>query len=243
MIQHKRFTPQIDLDVLWRHEGCELNGRQPSKASQRLAARLQPEAISLVDPVAHFSFFRVRECQNRTLFLENEIVLTGGFVEHLLGNAQEIGVIICTVGSALDAQAKKYFEAGKPAHGYLLDALGIVSLGTLAEQARAHVEAIVNARGLEASTPISPGHADWKLSEQQVLFSLLPSSETGIHLSDSFVMQPKKSLSMVVGLGRGMITHAEGSQCEYCPLKKTCPYRRLPGDSWYPTHNPLEEVL
>jgi len=243
MIQRKRFMPEIDLDVLWRHEGCELQGRKPSPASQRLAARLQPEAVSLLDPVAYFGFFHVRECQNRHLYLENELALTGGLVKHLLGEAREIGVIVCTVGPALEARAKEYFAMGKPAHGYLLDALGTVSLGTLAERARAYVESKANARGLEASTPISPGHADWPLSEQEVLFSLVPPSDTGVHLSPSFVMRPRKSLSMAVGLGRGMITHAEGSQCEYCPLKKTCPYRRLPGDPWYPTRSPGEEVV
>ena len=58
------------------------------------------------------------------------------------------------------------------------------------------------ARGLQASTPISPGHADWALAEQRVLFVLLPDAETGVTLTQTFLMYPRKSLGMVVGLGK-----------------------------------------
>jgi hypothetical protein len=242
MIQVKNFTPEIDLEILWRFEDRSMGQGRPSIASQKLATKLLPEVISLVKPVAYVGFFPVLGSNKRCLELENGLALTGGFVDHILGGAQEIAVIVCTIGPTLEEHAKEYFGRGHPARGYLLDALGIVALGNLAEDARRYTEEQINQRGLQASTPISPGHADWALSEQQILFELVPTSETGVLLNSSYLMQPHKSLSMVLGMGKQMITQADGSQCEYCPLVKTCTYRRIPSDPWYPSTYPNKEA-
>lgn len=241
MIQVLEFVPKLDLETLWRHEGGAMGRGQPSIASQNLAARMLSEAVNLAKPVAYVGFFPVNGFSKRRLELENGFALTGGLVAHLLGEAQEIAVLVCTIGQALEERAREYFTKGKPAQGYILDALGTVALGNLAEDARSHTEAQVNQRGLQASTPISPGHADWALSEQQVLFKLVPTNQTAVLLNASFLMRPRKSLTMVLGLGKEMITHKEASQCEYCALTKTCAYRRVPGDSWYPSPYPNKE--
>ncbi|MFC1879476.1 hypothetical protein ACFLZW_06140 [Chloroflexota bacterium] len=242
MIINLEFAPSLDLGILWRFEDSSMGLSRPSKASQKLAEKILPEVIDLVKPTAYIGFFPVQGFANRRLELENGLALTGGFIAHILGEAQEIAVIVCTIGNELEVRAKEYFAGGRPARGYILDALGTVALGNLAEDARSYTEARINERGLQASTPISPGHADWALSEQQILFKMLPTRETGVLLNSSFLMQPRKSLTMVLGLGKKMLTHAEGSQCEYCGLAKTCTYRRVPGDPWYPIKVPSEEA-
>jgi hypothetical protein len=237
-----RFPSEIDLDLFWRFEGAGSGERQPSQASRRMAARLLPEALSLAGPVAYYQSFAVHAAQKMCLVLENGACLSGRLVGNLLGGAQEVIILVCTLGAALENRASQYFAEGFPARGYLLDGLGTVALGRLAETARREIEASAQARGLQASTPISPGHADWRLAEQRVLFDLLPSRETGVTLTQTYLMVPRKSLSMAVGLGEKMITHTEGTQCQYCSLQKTCTYRRLPGDEWYPVRSPIEEA-
>jgi hypothetical protein len=243
MITQMRFSPEIDLDLFWRFEGVKSGEqRQPSRASQRTAARLLPEALSLARPVAFSQSFGVRITQKKRLELENGACFTGGLVGHLLDGSQEVVVMICTLGPGLENRASQYFSEGHPARGYLLDRLGILALGALAERARQEIEFSARGRGLQTSTPISPGHADWPLAEQRVLFDLLPSTETGVALTQSHLMNPNKSLSMVVGLGENMITYADASQCQYCPLQKTCTYCHLPGDEWYPVLSTIEEA-
>ena len=227
------FPPEFDLDLFWHFEGVKSGGQQPSRASQRMAARLLPEALSLANPMAYFQSFGVRRIQKKCLELENRTCFTGGLVGRLLGGSQEVVVLICTLGPAMENRASQYFSEGYPARGYLLDRLGTLALGALAERARQEIEFSAQARGMKSSTPISPGHADWPLAEQRVLFDLLPSKETGVALTQSHLMKPNKSLSMVIGLGEKIITHTEASQCQYCPLKKTCTYCHLPGNEWY----------
>lgn len=241
MIKTLEFAPSLNLEVLWRFEGSAMGKEQPSNAAQKLATSLLPQAVKLIKPVAYVGFFPVKGFYKRRLELENGLTLTGGFVSHILGEAQEIAVLVCTIGQALEEHAKECFDKGQPARGYILDGLGTVALGNLAEDARRNIEVQVNQRGLQTSMPISPGHADWALSEQQVLFQMVPTRDTGVILNSSFLMQPRKSITMVVGLGKKMITHAEGSQCEYCALAKTCTYRRVPGDPWYPSTYPNKE--
>lgn len=237
-----RFPCEIDLDLFWRFEGVASSERLPSRAAQRMATQLLPEALSLASPAVYYQDVGVRTVQKKRLELVNGVCLSGGLVGHLMGGAQEVVVLVCTLGAALENRASQYFAEGYPARGYLLDGLGTVALGMLAERARRETETSAQARGLQASTPISPGHADWPLAEQRVLFDLLPSREIGVTLTQTYMMAPRKSLSMAIGVGDYLLTHAEGSQCQYCSLQKTCTYRRMPGDEWYPARNPIEEA-
>lgn len=72
---------------------------------------------------------------------------------------------------------------------------------------------------------ISPGSLeDWPIEEQRPLFSILgdPKGVTGIHLSDSLLMAPTKSVS-----GICFPTEVSFSSCQLC-LREICPSRRAP---------------
>jgi hypothetical protein len=65
MIQVKNFTPEIDLEILWRFEDRSMGQGRPSIASQKLATKILPEAINLVKPVAYVGYFPVLRSKKR----------------------------------------------------------------------------------------------------------------------------------------------------------------------------------
>ncbi|MFW5985059.1 MAG: vitamin B12 dependent-methionine synthase activation domain-containing protein [Halanaerobiaceae bacterium] len=82
---------------------------------------------------------------------------------------------------------------------------------------------------IEKIVSMNPGSADkevWPLDQQQVLFSLLGEVEKaiGVHLTDSYLMVPNKSVS-------GIYFPRDESliNCEYC-TRQDCPSRRAPHD-------------
>lgn len=93
----------------------------------------------------------------------------------------------------------------------------------LAERIRVEVS-------LEKTSTMNPGSGDrslWPIEEQRPLFKLLGSIETaiGVHLTDSFLMLPNKSVS-----GFYYKTDKESHNCQLCK-REHCPNRQKTFDS------------
>ena len=75
---------------------------------------------------------------------------------------------------------------------------------------------------------MSPGRlVNWPLSEQAALFTLLgdPHEAIGVHLTDSYLMVPTKSVS-----GVRFPTEQSFESCQLCPRER-CHGRKAPYDS------------
>ena len=80
-------------------------------------------------------------------------------------------------------------------------------------------------RGLFLRPRFSPGYGDFSISCQQDLCRALAAEKTvGITLTESFMMNPSKSVTAVIGAGRAFLP-CGGSGCGTCG-KKDCMYRR-----------------
>ena len=213
-----RFT----LDDVWQNEN---GGRPPRPALQRMGEELFPEAQSLVKPAAVFDRFPVRSVGHNKITFANGEALRGPDIARMLGPAKEVFVAAVSIGSALEDRASQYFADGERARGYLLDCLGTATMTSLVQQVCARFESLAAPSGFPLGFPISPGDEGWPLAEQRVLFRMLPTDLIGLSLTDSCVMLPKKSVSFVVGLGPGIQTAAESSQCDYCSARETCRFR------------------
>lgn len=82
MIMQMNLPPEFDLDLFWHFEGVKSGGQQPCRASQRIAARLLPEASCLANPVVYFQSFEVRCIQKKCLELENGVCFSGRKDDH-----------------------------------------------------------------------------------------------------------------------------------------------------------------
>jgi hypothetical protein len=60
-----------------------------------------------------------------------------------------------------------------------------------------------------------------------VIFSLLDTGPIGVALSESMVMSPIKSLSLIVGIGPGPLGVEGASNCDFCTIRERCAHRRL----------------
>jgi hypothetical protein len=77
---------------------------------------------------------------------------------------------------------------------------------------------------LKTSMPLNPGMVGWPVEKgQPEIFLLLDSEQIQVSLTDSCMMTPNKSLSIVIGLGSKVTS--VGSSCDYCTLKGICKYQ------------------
>ncbi len=217
-----RFT----LEDVWQNEN---RGRPPRPELKRLGEELFLEAQNLVRPAAIFDLFPVQKVGHNKITLSNGESLRGPDIARFLAPAKQVFVAAVSIGSALEDRASRYFGDGERARGYLLDCMGTATMTNLVQQVCMRLESLAAPSGDPLGFPISPGDEGWPLAEQRVLFKMLPTNLIGLSLTDSCVMLPKKSVSFVVGLGPGVQTAAETSQCDYCSARESCRFKHTHG--------------
>jgi hypothetical protein len=180
----------------------------------------------LLETAVAYESYTVAEITDSHLKVEgSDAVLHGSVFSHLIADAQELTALVCTAGPKIEKRAAEYFDQGESLRGLFLDGIGSAAVGALGSRACSIISKAAEERGLHTGSPISPGGPRFTVAEQWPLFRLAPADEIGVRLSDSGLMIPRKSISMVIGIGEKMPTWTHAESCDHCNLGHTCPYR------------------
>ena len=182
----------------------------------------------LLEPALAYEIYSINEMNRRQLSLEGNLVVSGPLLPSLLPEARELAVVVCTIGPKLEKQATDYFNQDEPLRGMLLDGIGSAAVDSLTEEVCKFMAGEALSRGYEVSSPINPGMPGLPITEQWQLLKMVPAREIGVSLTSSGIMVPRKSTSMVMGIGPKMTTWTRAEVCARCSLRKTCPYRIKP---------------
>lgn len=198
---------------------------------------VKPEIINLIDellvtikdnhllePTVAFETHIITEIDQSKLSLTNVNLHSPLFASSML-NAKELAVVLCTIGPRLEHKVTEYLGKNEPLRGILLDGIGSAAVDLLTQEICRHIAGIASTRGYQASSPLSPGTSNFPITEQKQLFQLVPSEQIGVRLSGSGIMVPRKSTSMVIGIGQGMKVRVQEEVCAHCNLSRTCLYR------------------
>ena len=86
------------------------------------------------------------------------------------------------------------------------------------------VEDVYHREGMKTTFPMGPGHSYWKgLEDMRVIFHFLRAERIGLHLNDSNLIIPRKSVAMVMGVGCDLPDFKGKTHCNFCSLHTTCP--------------------
>jgi hypothetical protein len=179
----------------------------------------------VVQPVACWDYFPVEKVLHEKLVLAGGTRVGGGPVVQVIGGAAELIVAVCTVGPAVDRLIDVAQKERKMFRMMILHELGAWAVDQIRQEWCRLLEDELHANGLRASAPLSPGESAWPVQEQAVLFSLLDAEQIGVTLSDSMIMTPIKSLSLIMGMGPDPMGVEGASNCDFCSIKEWCNYR------------------
>ena len=175
------------------------------------------EASQLIDAKALYKIYRVRDRGRERLVLENGVALESPLIAEKLHCAEKVTVFISTIGPRLEAKVSEYFAKGEYLRGWLLDNAGTYAL----REVNSYLQDLVKEEmGEGVLSRFSPGQSYWDISQQRIIFQLLPGERIGVILTDHLMMVPKKSTSGILGN-----TERRFSSCQICPLKDRCEWR------------------
>lgn len=181
----------------------------------------------LTAPQALYGEFLVRDVRGEQVLLaagdKGGGCLTVGPKVELLAPARRVMVAVYTIGPALERRMHELHSAGDALLAFMLDSVGVLALGNLGQRLRERAEERATEMGWGVSPALSPGSlVGWLVQGQREVCALLPLAEIGVRLNEHCVLEPHKSVSMVIGLGPGYETSHVGSVCRYCCLADRC---------------------
>lgn len=145
-------------------------------------------------------------------------------VRQIYPKAHALALFAVTLGNPLTQKTGDLFRQGRPALGYMVEAVttaGAERLGHLMSQRFREYLLKESAQPSDLTVlHYSPGNCGWDLSSQENIFRFLHPEEIGIEISSSFHMRPQKSLSGVLIAGTNE-THRFRPDFQLCLQCKT----------------------
>lgn len=146
----------------------------------------------------------------------------GRIIASQLKYAEYAALFISTIGKEIEAESKKMQQVGDLFEGYTLDLIGSEAAEFVAESVHKKIKCGSLENGFNTSNRFSPGYCDWNVKEQYLLFNFFNDNNTKISLNDSALMNPIKSVSGLIGIGKDVVY--QSYNCSKCTDEK-CIYR------------------
>jgi hypothetical protein len=214
----------IDKEQVCRYIGYE-DGQTLSARISSLVDEYAEHAHGLINASYSYVIKDVEWARGSVTFIEGSISFKSRIIAKLLGRCTRVAIFLVTIGKYLEETSFQLAKDGLVLQATVLDAIGSVAVEKVAGFAQARIKEIVKAQGHVTSRRFSPGYCDWKIGQQQMLFSALTGDTIGIRLTGECLMVPQKSISGILGIGPSDANLENYDPCKTC-RKKDCPGRR-----------------
>jgi hypothetical protein len=216
---------QIDPQLILTVHGYNEN-RKPSQVIRDVVEKAAEEAQKLVDPKALYQEFPVQQLAADSVTLENGTRFSiGNKIGSLWQGSKTLGIALYTIGEALEDRVTELLAKGEHTEALNLDIAGTVALGVVGVQVQYHACERLAKHNLETGPWLNPGYLDWPLTDQRLIFDLIPAASIQVRLNDQCMMIPKKSVTICAGIGIDQRLDSF-NRCVHCGVAK-CPYRRI----------------
>jgi hypothetical protein len=220
-------TVRREFDVTFElEEFLEAQGDALRRPGMRDAARQAVErAAALVAPALVYDLFQVGVRSGRKAEVGGAVFDLGKHAD-LLAGAELAFAAVLTIGPRLEDEARELQASGKALDSFLLGEAGVFVIGKLIAGAHELVEKEAAGHGWGVGAELAPGQlAGWAIDEQKLLCGLLDVASIGVRVTESGMLVPQKSASMMVGMGPDYESTEVRSPCEFCDLGESCRFR------------------
>ena len=220
-------TVQTEIDLELEVEGfLEAQGEAFRRSGVREVARWGiEEACRLLLPAMSYQWLPVEDVDDRRAQVGGVVFNLGRHAD-LMAAAQEAFLGIVTIGPRLEERARELGAAGKALESFVLGEAGVFAVGALIQKAHGMVEEEAAGRSWGVGAELAPGQlAGWDIEEQKLVCGLLDIGPIGVTVTDSGMLVPQKSASIMVGIGPEYTSAEVRTPCEFCDVRDTCRWR------------------
>jgi len=189
-----------------------------------LIEEVSAELMPLGDVRAEYIIFEQMRCiqGDKSIDLKGVVFEVKPIIFSQIKKAVGAALFICTAGPEVGERSRRSMKDGDLLRGYVYDVIGSEVVENATDRMQEELRLAVVGKGLKITNRFSPGYCGWDVAEQHKLFSFFPDNYCGITLTESALMNPVKSVSGLIGIGR---------EVRYAPYKchlcddRNCIYR------------------
>lgn len=109
----------------------------------------------------------------------------------------------------------------------ILDSCASVATESIAEAFQQQIKQTLSEKNLSITNRFSCGYGDFSLRYQKDLLQLLHAEKKiGLYANEFGILQPKKSITAVIGIVDKQIRHRYYAACSNCAAKEDCAYQK-----------------
>lgn len=188
-----------------------------------LLARI--EERQLLEPAMCYELVPLNHSPRAEARLNSGVMLPGKMMTGILPGTKMLAAAVCTIGPRLEEEVTCCLKREERLQALLLDCIGSSAVDVLIQRACHVMGDEAACRGYRASSPLSPGMHHLDISVQPDVFWLAQGQRIGMRLTESGMLVPRKSVSLLWGLGARMPTWSKAEVCRSCAKGDTCIYR------------------
>ncbi len=202
-------------------------GRPFSKSLSSKIISLKKKLHALANPVLSYRMYRLETVSKNGVELEGNLCLKSSKLAGTLSGCKEVVCFLGTIGTRIEKEISRLMGQHRLSEAFVLDVMGSVTTENMVAQFHRRMKKLHETDKEAVTLRFSPGYCDWPVTEQKPLFQLLDTKSVGVQLTDSCLMQPRKSISGVFGIypRHDGSTHKIYNPCLEC-RKKDCQARR-----------------
>jgi hypothetical protein len=216
--------------VISKERVFRLLGQKDKGVSGRLSRKIDTHIAGLektIRPKVLFTTKKIQKIEGGTLTLEGGIKLKSAKISRTLKKCDRITFFLATIGDQVDDVIKTSLRKKKLSDAYIYDAIGSAAVEATVDDFQNQMDLKVKEKNQRTTLRFSPGYCDWKINEQEKVFSVLKNDLIDVDLNESYLMAPRKSVSGVFGIGsRELVDKDETNPCRLCGMH-TCVARRV----------------
>lgn len=152
-------------------------------------------------------------------------ILRGADIQRLLKECHHCIFMAATLGTEIEKEGKRLqiMDMGK---AVIFDSCASAAIEQVCDDFQMKLTRIYQTKRMYLTDRFSCGYGDLPLTIQKDFLKLLDASrKIGLHVSESYTLVPRKSVTAIIGLA-DRVQPAMLRGCAYCLLNKECEYRK-----------------
>ena len=174
---------------------------------------------------------------NGVVLADEPFLLQGKKITKHLCKAKKVVIMAVTIGEMVEEEISNHFKDGEYTLALLMDAAATTAVEQVADGIEKAVDQKIRMTGLSRRWRFSPGYGDWPIQCQPEMLKLAKADEIGLGVTSSLMLNPRKSVTAIIGLVPKTEAIPEDKQsCKFCP-NPTCNFRTRPFEVQVETEN------
>ena len=183
--------------------------------------------IELIEPSINYLVRQIDSINKNSIYLQGGPVFKSLKLSKTMKGCEEVICYIATLGNGIDSEITDLMNENRFSEAYILDAMGSVAIENMVERFHKRESEKYKRENKGITLPFSPGYCDWPLVDQKKVFELFDSFNLNVKLTETCLMNPRKSISGAFGVTPHQISMPSHpyNPCTEC-AKKNCIARR-----------------